>query len=438
MDTTFENWIRCILRFGFPPDFDRAESYLRDLLLPAAALAPQGHRPMHDVLEEVVSGIIETAGTERIVIPLSEGLDSRAILAAALRTTDKRRLICVTFGRQSHPDVVGARTVCAALGIEWRWIDVGTIDWNVSEMVLGVGSAYQRLRSYASQAVVRLQHVEREIGRDAFYLSGYFGDAITGGHLANKELNGRRSVDAFLIKNATQLVSVTYDVEGLAGALLGYAERMHKALGGVWNVTESDLLDWGFRQGMRIKGSVCAYDRVAMPFEDPRWIRYWLDQPLSERLSQLRYKRELRARYPDVFMLERDQHLQPAQQRRLRQPMQRKLRLFLKNQSIHFSLDTRLRANMAASRGRMAPELLRDFQVNPTARDAYVALMETFDRRGIVPEVNFSAKVATARATPTLNNVDYFAQAARVEAHLRAGTLGSFATELNLGEPHAL
>jgi hypothetical protein len=417
MPPSLEDSVRCMLRFGFPADFDRAGRYLHELILPAAELPPQGHRPMREVLEEIVGETIEKGGTDRIVIPLSEGNDSRGLLAAALRCVPKERIICVTFGREDHPDVVGARTVAAALGVEWRWIDVEHIHWSVPDIVERVGQVFARFESYASQAVVRLAHIERQVGPENLYLTGFLGGVITGGHLAAHSVSGAEAARLLLTKNATALHGIAYDVEGFAEALVAFARRIRPELGGIKGLTDADILDFGFRQSMRIRGTVCAYTRVAMPFEDPRWVRYWLDQPLSNRLSKLHYMRELRTSYPEVFFLERDRRPLPV----TRTGLAGRLRRFLRPA---VPLQRRLTEKMREG-DRTAPELLRDFQINPSVRDVYAAMMDSFDRRGLTPEVSFSQKLQAAMTDPTMRNVDYFAQAGRVEAHLQAGTLAA-------------
>jgi hypothetical protein len=93
MDISLENSVRSLLRFGFPPDFARAEQYLKHLLIPAAELPAQGHRPMQEILEELVGEIVERAGDDMVVIPLTSGLDSRALLGATLRGLDRRSIV---------------------------------------------------------------------------------------------------------------------------------------------------------------------------------------------------------------------------------------------------------------------------------------------------------------------------------------------------------
>ena len=416
MDTSLENSVRCLLHFGFPPDFDRAERYLHELLDPAAGLPPQGHRPMHEVLEEIVGHSIEQAGTARIVIPLSEGLDSRALLAAALRRSSKERLLCVTFGRKDDRDVAGAREVAARLGVEWRWIDVADVRWSIPEIVERVAQVFDRLESYAGQSVVRQLHIERVVGEESLFLTGFLGNPTSGDNLNDEGVMGRIAIDKMLVKCANHVGGVHFDTATFAVRLLDFAQSMHREFGSLKHLTHTDVVDFGFRQSMRFRGTVGAYRNLALPFEDPRWVRYWLDQSVSDRRARLRYARELRASYPDVFILERDRRPLPVNRTGIRKMLRRYLRPAV-------SLEQRLKEK-AKGGSRTAPELLRDFQINSSARETYVALMDSFDRRGLVPEVNFSEKLKAAMTEPLMSNVDYFVQAGRVEAHLQAGTLG--------------
>lgn len=422
MDTSLENSVRCLLRFGFPPDFDRAEAYLRELLEPAAALPPQGKRPMHELLEEIVGEIVERSGTDRIVIPLTAGLDSRAILGATLRCVPKERILCVTFGRETDRDVIGARTVCATLGLEWNWTDVAVIPWSEAGIVEGVGTAFDRFDSYAAQTVVRLMHMEREVGRGALFLSGYLGGVVTGGHLKHEANRPARAVNAFLTQNATFAELVAFDAEALAARLEEFAVAQKPAVRGGHGLTYMDILDFGFRQALRIRGAVSSYGQVALPFEDPRWVRFWNDQEITDRLRQRRYIQDMRTDYPEVFCLQGDSAPVP--------PLRyRGLRTIARQQFLRPEPVAAVLRRKAGGGERDAPSDFRDFEVNPSCQQTYAAMLAALDSRGILPEVNFSERLAGFTERPSRRNLDYITHGVRAEAHLRAGTLTGIAAD---------
>ena len=421
MDTSLENSVRCLLRFGFPPDFDRAEAYLRELLEPAAALPPQGKRPMHELLEEIVGEIVERSGTDRIVIPLTAGLDSRAILGATLRCVPKERILCVTFGRETDRDVIGARTVCATLGLEWNWTDVAVIPWSVEEVRCGVLTTHQHFGSYAAQTVVRLLHIQRLLGPNSIYLSGYLG-GLTGTVLRDETDRPSWAVVRLLSSNSTFTDSIAYDVESLCANLEAFAKRWKKRMKGFRSFSCYEALHLGFRQALRIRGAVAPFQRVALPLEDPRWVRYWYDQRRFHRLRQRRYIQDMRTAYPEVFCLQGDSAPVP--------PLRyRGLRTIARQQFLRPEPVAAVLRRKAGGGERDAPSDFRDFEVNPSCQQTYAAMLAALDSRGILPEVNFSERLAGFTERPSRRNLDYITHGVRAEAHLRAGTLTGIAAD---------
>ena len=141
-------------------------------------------RPQEELIEEL--GALWQRAVERrikkdeiIIIPLSGGLDSRAILAAALRCTSKDNIITFTFGEPGSFDFEIGKMIAEKAGVrniplvvekeEFKWQN-NTSMGDVEGMI--DATPYFAIRGY------------EEMGEYGNYmLSGYIGDFIMGSHM---------------------------------------------------------------------------------------------------------------------------------------------------------------------------------------------------------------------------------------------------------------
>ena len=74
-----------------------------------------------------------------------------------------------------------ARAVAKANGLTWHWIDPVSTSWKLEPIFECLQQEYHRSGSYGSLAVAHLLQIEKQIDGEYIVLSGFFGDAITGG-----------------------------------------------------------------------------------------------------------------------------------------------------------------------------------------------------------------------------------------------------------------
>ena len=141
-------------------------------------------RPQEELIDEL--GALWQRAVERrikrdetVIIPLSGGLDSRAILAAALRCTSKDNIITFTFGDPGSFDFEIGRMVAEKAGVKNVPFGVEKKDfegqYNISmDDIEGMVDAtpYFAIRGYEEM---------EEYG--THILSGYIGDFIMGSHM---------------------------------------------------------------------------------------------------------------------------------------------------------------------------------------------------------------------------------------------------------------
>ena len=133
-------------------------------------------------------------------------------------------------------------------------------------------------------------------------LSGYFGDAISGKHLHEMSGTDHPDKSAFRFINNNTAARNGNRIDGLRKMFVRFVELSERWLGQFCSLTGYDLLDFAFRQAQRVRLSVTGpYSNCIRPYEDPRWVRFWLRRPLHDRLNQRLYRQALLSGFPDVF-----------------------------------------------------------------------------------------------------------------------------------------
>lgn len=284
--------LRQYLSLGFLPDADLASAYVHDLFGTPAA----GKCDPSSLLVEIVADL--TGGAPHIAIPLTGGRDSRALLGAALQVYCSRDISCVTFGCDGSADVEGARAVCRNAKVHHRVIDPDGFRWDLEALTAEVR---RRLLAGAGvtpiDGLVVFTELARAVPAAAPALSGYLGDATIGRHLKGRADEDHSEVLALF--HAHNRVVLDDRPDSLFRNFLD----AHRGLRDSWpGLTNFDLLDFGFRQRLRIRPAVSgSFDRPLRVYENRRWIAHWFGQPLATRLNFLGYDDVLRRAFPLVF-----------------------------------------------------------------------------------------------------------------------------------------
>ena len=408
--------VRTFLRLGFPLLPDRADTYLRRVILPAAERMPPAGATVTGVLEGIVGRIVEQSGTKRIVIPLTSGYDSRGLLAAVLRLAPRDRILCATFGPEDSEDVAGARAVCGALGVEWMRLPTDRIDWSLDRLLAGTRRSFDRFGSYCAPAILRSMYLDEATGPDTVVLSGYFG-VLAGANVTPPKHGRAGAIRDFLSQNLTLLARVPYDLDRARAVFTDFLARWEPLQKDLRSFTSMDILDFGFRQGLRIKGSVGSFETAVFPFEHPDWVRFWLDRPVEDRVDKTLYRAALAGAYPEVFCLPKDRR-RPGPPRR--PALRNRLRTWLLEDAPSFRLREWAKMRSAA---RPAGPLMRDFEENESAQATHRDLLAGLDARDLTPGVGFEQTLLDFPKNPTKGAFDCITQGARVECHLRIGSV---------------
>ena len=285
--------IRQYLSFGFAPDAGLASEYLEGLFGVPGERRDDPSKLLTDLVEEL------TAGATDIAIPLSGGRDSRALLGAALRTFPNRRIHCFTFGPEGSEDVIGARAACRRVGIAHQVVHPDTVEWNLDALTDEMRRRLNDRRGIAPiDGMTIFGALASRIPPELPVLSGFLGIVAGGKHLGEADRAGddSRVLDRFFSHNRAVL-------EERPKSMFRKFLASHERLLGYWpGLSKFDLLDFGFRQRLRIRSSVTgSFRNPVRVYEHRRWIEYWFSRPIAERINYEKYDALLEDAFPLIF-----------------------------------------------------------------------------------------------------------------------------------------
>ncbi len=141
-----------------------------------------------EVLLDVLSSLDREAGARPIAIPLSAGLDSRAI-ASGLRKIGRDNVVCFSYGVEGNHEAVGAKKIARKLGYEWIFVPYTQRDsrnfftgeqWKNYELFACHGAA---IPFYSDLPGLEKLITASPGLQEAIFVNGQSGDFISGMHL---------------------------------------------------------------------------------------------------------------------------------------------------------------------------------------------------------------------------------------------------------------
>lgn len=250
----------------------------------------------------------QTAPDERFAVPLSGGLDSRALLLAAPR--DRRPALTYTSGHADSFDVVYARQLARIAGVPHRHFSYG--ERHLGDILPGVVWFTEGLNAFAHVALGAL-HFHDRIGMEAdALLYGHCGDCLTGAHLPPlifARWSRERLIDRVfrqynrLPEAALRRVLNEGFYRRHASSLL---DTVRATFVGIEGETMADVLDVWDMENRQRRGTFAstAVDRyrfaVRAPFLDNDVVDHLRQARLSLRLLQIAYKRMHLTAFPDA------------------------------------------------------------------------------------------------------------------------------------------
>lgn len=268
--------------------------------------SPQEAAGRFDALFDV---FIDQFPSRRHVIPLSGGLDSRAILGALLERVDSNRVVAVTYGVPGQLDYDLGKIVADSVGVEHHAFDLRTVDFSWDAIRESVAASPW---TYVPDGFFNSLCRNLFSSKSDTVWSGFLGETLSGSHLSDRPDDYHEQVTAFSLK---QKRGKTHPlcVAGFSFTdVLPFPEQNMP-------VAYGDFLDLGIRQAHATASIVLPIQRwehwgaligeekngaqVIAPFADPAWAGYWLSAPREVRKGQKLYLEMLNLKFPELYSL---------------------------------------------------------------------------------------------------------------------------------------
>ena len=171
--------ISFFLRFGYFPDFE-------PIHVPQAIdqldLQGKTYKELQDdfcfILDEVFQEMVTSIEDKNVVIPISGGLDSRLILAEALKYIPLNKIKTYTFGMKGSYDFEIGIEVAKKAKVKHYAIELNSLELNHNEMLETAKKCYYQAYLFYHPPISKLKEI---IGND-IVLSGYLGDLVFGSY----------------------------------------------------------------------------------------------------------------------------------------------------------------------------------------------------------------------------------------------------------------
>lgn len=230
--------------------------------------------------------------SQKHVVPISGGLDSRAILGALLEFTDASNIYTYTFGTPGTLDYEIGCQVGKTFGTKHTSFPLTQNDYSMDELINISHRVDHQTVLFHHAPVYKLDQVFN--GYE--FWSGYFGDPLVGSHYNKKyPTKIEEAIPLFLKLNQYQSdISITLDVERDLSNLL-YVERDI-------NLSTMEQLDFKYRQLKFVAPHVLMKGfKYQTPFMDEELFNFFLSIDNAYRENQFLYKKMLIKTFPKLF-----------------------------------------------------------------------------------------------------------------------------------------
>lgn len=258
------------------------------------------------IFDCVFDSLVNETNSQRYIVPLSGGWDSRAILGGLLERVGASKIETISFGAPGQLDYDLGKKIAESFGVKHHALDLRTIKISWEELL-----KYVKISPWTYNLDAMFNSICRNLISDEYssVWIGFLGDPLTGSHISNVAVT--LPVEKFIEKqkriNSCQILN-PYSVSKLN---ISSSVNNSKYV--------NDMLDFGIRQLRCIapivlpEGGWNSWDpvigtekngaKIIAPFTNRQWAKFWLFAPKSARLGQNLYLKMLKSKFDKLFAL---------------------------------------------------------------------------------------------------------------------------------------
>ena len=253
-------------------------------------LIEQGSRLLYEAIEK------NFKPNKKHVVPISGGLDSRAVLATLLEFTEAKNIWTYTYGTPGSFNYVIGNKVVLRAGTNHRQFNLTEYRYSMDELLELSKRFYHQTVMFYHQP---FKEIEKYFG-DHIIWSGFMLDVISGCHFPRQPSESVEDAKIRFLKKNTFVKSLSLmncDKTDLLG-LIEWAGIKNNRL------SYDDQLDIANRQLKYLAPHLlCPNFKYKIPGLYPAFLNFMLSLPERFRLDQWLYKKMLFKLYPDLFSI---------------------------------------------------------------------------------------------------------------------------------------
>lgn len=266
------------------------------------------HQDIDNILDVIISRLIEYADGRPIWVPLSAGYDSR-LLMTALVERDYEELYAFSYGLKNNYEAKKSEKVAESLGVPWYFVQYNRekwIDWYGSEDRKEIDAAMELttvppLREWPA---VRELFKNGDMTGQSVIVPGHSADFLAGSHIPTNWVNKNQvSSDEYL----DRIISEHYQYNSMNETeKINVKKRIKEVVDfngglGIEAIEAYERWDWQARQSRQITAHVWPHELTGvdwwMPYWDREFIDFWLQVPLNQRLNRRFYNNYVWSKY---------------------------------------------------------------------------------------------------------------------------------------------
>jgi len=242
-----------------------------------------------------ISSIFESNKSH--VVPISGGLDSRAILAGLLEHTSADKIYTYTFGTPGTLDYEIGNKIAKIFGTKHTKFPLTEYNYNIDEMLdISKKVDFQTILFHHPP----IRELENRY-KDKFIWSGFMGDPSAGSHYKNYRFNNLNELKAKFIEENRYVRSINLnniqDIELYKYIDEPFFENK--------NISEYEQIDFANRQLKYIAPHVLLKGfNYKLPFLEKEWFDFILSVDNKYRKDTYLYKKILIEAFPKAFKYE--------------------------------------------------------------------------------------------------------------------------------------